>query len=96
MRTCSLAASDPTALARQRFLRLEPRKGGAPAGRPGSELQYLLADNQSLKAVLDDAITSAYRCARRKAAIETEMPVEFWGAMEGFGVCHKLCQVSPS
>ena len=45
----------------------------------------LLDDNPSLKTVLDEVMASAYRCARRKAAIETDgrgglsgaMPVEF-------------------
>jgi hypothetical protein len=35
------------------------------------EITDLLSDNPSLKSVLDDVMTSAYRYARRKAAIET-------------------------
>jgi hypothetical protein len=35
------------------------------------EITDLLADNPSLKSVIDDVMTSAYRYARRKAAIET-------------------------
>jgi hypothetical protein len=54
-----------------------------PAGRGNSwrlcienardEIADLLDDNPSLKAVIDDVMTSAYRYGRRKAAIETEM-----------------------
>ena len=54
-----------------------------PAGRGSSwrlsianardEIADLLADNPSLKAVLDDVTASSYRFARRKAAIETDM-----------------------
>lgn len=35
-----------------------------------------LADNPSLKSLLDDAVTSAYRYARRKAAVETNLSEE--------------------
>jgi hypothetical protein len=38
------------------------------------EISDLLADNPSLKSVLPDVTASAYRYARRKAAIETELP----------------------
>jgi hypothetical protein len=54
-----------------------------PAGRSNSwrlsianardEIADLLDDNPSLKAVIDDVTASAYRYARRKAAIETDM-----------------------
>ena len=54
-----------------------------PAGRSNSwrlsianardEIVDLLDDNPSLKAVIDNVMTSAYRYARRKAAIETDM-----------------------
>ena len=37
------------------------------------EIADLLADNPSLKAVLDDVTASAYRYARRKAAVETDL-----------------------
>ena len=37
------------------------------------ELADLLDDNPSLKPIIDDVMTSAYRYARRKAAIETDM-----------------------
>ena len=57
-----------------------------PAGRGNSwrlsianardEISDLIADNPSLKSVLDDVTASAYRYARRKAAIETEMGEE--------------------
>jgi hypothetical protein len=53
-----------------------------PAGRGNSwrlsianardEIADLLADNPSLKTILDEATASAYRYARRKAAIETD------------------------
>ncbi len=61
-----------------------------PAGRGNSwrlsianardEIADLIADNPSLKAVLDEVMTSAYRYARRKAAIETEMGEEAFPA----------------
>ena len=54
-----------------------------PAGRSNSwrlsianardEIADLLDDNPSLKAIIDDVMTSAYRYARRKAAIEMDM-----------------------
>jgi Domain of unknown function DUF29 len=54
-----------------------------PAGRSHSwrlsianardEIRDLLDDNPSLKPVIDDVMASAYRYARRKAAIETDM-----------------------
>ena len=44
------------------------------------EIADLLADNPSLKAVLDDVMASAYRYARRKAAIETDLPEETFSA----------------
>src|SRR5271163_2267549 len=54
-----------------------------PAGRGNSwrlpianardEIVDLLDDNPSLKAVLDEVMGSAYRYARRKAAIETDL-----------------------
>src|ERR1700679_1373837 len=37
------------------------------------EIRDLLDDTPSLKPVIDDVMTSAYRYARRKAAIETDM-----------------------
>ena len=37
------------------------------------EIADLLADNPSLKAALDEVMASAYRYARRKAAIETDL-----------------------
>ncbi len=40
------------------------------------EIADLIDDNPSLKSVLDDVMASAYRYARRKAAIETEMGEE--------------------
>ena len=61
-----------------------------PAGRGNSwrlsianardEIADLIADNPSLKAVLDEVMASAYRYARRKAAIETEMGEEVFPA----------------
>jgi hypothetical protein len=57
-----------------------------PAGRGDSwrlsianardEIADLIADNPSLKSLLDEVTASAYRYARRKAAIETELPEE--------------------
>jgi Domain of unknown function DUF29 len=54
-----------------------------PAGRSNSwrlsianardEIADLLDDNPSLKAIIDDVMASAYRYARRKAAIEMDM-----------------------
>jgi Domain of unknown function DUF29 len=54
-----------------------------PAGRGKSwrlsianardEITDLLDDNPSLKPIVDDVMASAYRYARRKAAIETDM-----------------------
>jgi hypothetical protein len=38
------------------------------------EIADLLSDNPSLKAVLDEVTASAYRYARRNAAIETDLP----------------------
>jgi hypothetical protein len=40
------------------------------------EITDLLADNPSLKSTLDDVMASAYRYARRKAAIETDLGEE--------------------
>ena len=40
------------------------------------EIADLLADNPSLKSVLDDAMASAFRYARRKAAIDTDLGEE--------------------
>ncbi len=40
------------------------------------EIADLLDDNPSLKALLDDVLASAYRYARRKAAIETKRSEE--------------------
>jgi Domain of unknown function DUF29 len=37
------------------------------------EIADLLDDNPSVKPIIDDVMTSAYRYARRKAAIETDM-----------------------
>ncbi len=61
-----------------------------PAGRGNSwrlsianardEIADLLDDNPSLKTVLDEVTVSAYRYARRKAAIETEMGEEIFPA----------------
>ena len=39
------------------------------------EITDHLADNPSLKSKLDETMTTAYRLARRKAAIETELPL---------------------
>jgi len=39
----------------------------------GDEIADLRADNPSLKSALDDVMDSAYRYARRKAAIETDL-----------------------
>ena len=57
-----------------------------PAGRGNSwrlsianardEIADLIADNPSLKSFIDEVTESAYRYARRKAAIETELPEE--------------------
>ncbi len=57
-----------------------------PAGRGNSwrlsianardEIADLLADNPSLKTVIDEVTASAYRYARRKAAIETDLGEE--------------------
>jgi hypothetical protein len=57
-----------------------------PAGRGNSwrlsianardEIADLLADNPSLKIVIDEVTASAYRYARRKAAIETDIGEE--------------------
>jgi hypothetical protein len=44
------------------------------------EIADLLEDNPSLNAVIDDVMTSAYRYARRKAAIETDMPEDTFPA----------------
>jgi hypothetical protein len=54
-----------------------------PAGRSNSwrlsianardEIADLLNDNPSLKPIIDDVMASAYRYARRRAAIETDM-----------------------
>jgi Domain of unknown function DUF29 len=54
-----------------------------PAGRSNSwqlsianardEIADLLDDNPSLKPIIDDVMASAYRYARRRAAIETDM-----------------------
>jgi hypothetical protein len=44
------------------------------------EIADLLADNPSLKSVLDEVLASAYRYARRKAAIETELEEEAFPA----------------
>ncbi len=44
------------------------------------EIADLIADNPSLKSVLNDVMASAYRTARRKAAIETEMGEEAFPA----------------
>jgi hypothetical protein len=44
------------------------------------EIADLLNDNPSLKSVLDEVMASAYRYARRKAAIETEMAEESFPA----------------
>jgi Domain of unknown function DUF29 len=61
-----------------------------PAGRGNSwrlsianardEIRDLLDDNPSLKPVIDDVMTSAYRYARRKAAIETDMSEDIFSA----------------
>jgi hypothetical protein len=40
-----------------------------------------LADNPSLRALLDDAVASAYRYARRKAAVETNLSEETFPAV---------------
>jgi hypothetical protein len=40
------------------------------------EIADLLSDNPSLKSVIDDVTASAYRYARRKAAIETDLAEE--------------------
>lgn len=40
------------------------------------EIVDLIADNPSLKSALDDVAASAYRYARRKAAIETDLDEE--------------------
>jgi len=44
------------------------------------EIADLLEDSPSLKANLDSAMASAYRCARRNAAIETRMAEESFPA----------------
>jgi hypothetical protein len=44
------------------------------------EIADLLDDNPSLKTILDEVMASAYRYARRKAAIETEMGEETFPA----------------
>jgi Domain of unknown function DUF29 len=44
------------------------------------EIADHLEDNPSLKTVLDDVMASAYRYARRKAAIETELDEEAFPA----------------
>jgi hypothetical protein len=44
------------------------------------EIADLLDDNPSLKTVLDEVMASAYRYARRKAAIETERGEETFPA----------------
>ncbi len=59
-----------------------------PAGRSASwrlsianardEIADLIADNPSLKPALDEIMASAYRYARRKAAIETELGEEIF------------------
>jgi hypothetical protein len=40
------------------------------------EIADLIADNPSLKSILDDIMARAYRFARRKAAIETSLDGE--------------------
>jgi hypothetical protein len=57
-----------------------------PAGRGNSwrlsianardEIADLLADNPSLKTIIDEVTASAYRYARRKAAVETDLAEE--------------------
>ena len=42
------------------------------------EIADLLADNPSLKAVIGEVTASAYRSARRKAAIETDFSEDFF------------------
>jgi hypothetical protein len=74
---------------------------GAPAGRgdsrrlsvanAGDEIADLLADNPNLKTVIDEAMASAYRYARRKAVIETDMSEE---AFPGNGPRH--LRIGPS
>jgi Domain of unknown function DUF29 len=44
------------------------------------EIADLLEDNPSLKAIIDDVMASAYRYARRKAAIETDMSEDIFSA----------------
>ena len=61
-----------------------------PAGRGNSwplsianardEIADLIDDNPSLKAALDEVMASAYRYARRKAAIETDLAEETFPA----------------
>src|SRR5271165_3457294 len=46
----------------------------------GDEIADLLGDNPSLTAVIDEVTASAYRYARRKAAIETDMGEEGFSA----------------
>jgi len=60
--------------------------GAAPQGRGASwrlsnanahdEVADLIDDNPSLKSTLDDVMAQAYRAARRKAAIETDIGAE--------------------
>ena len=49
------------------------------------EIADLIADNPSLKSILDEVMASAYRYARRKAAIETEMAEEAYPAQCPWG-----------
>jgi Domain of unknown function DUF29 len=61
-----------------------------PAGRVNSwrlsianardEIADLIDDNPTLKSILDDVVASAYRYARRKAAIETDLGEEAFPA----------------
>jgi hypothetical protein len=45
------------------------------------EIADLLSDNPSLKSIMDDVTASAYRYARRKAAIETDLAEEEFPAL---------------
>ena len=54
------------------------------------EIADLLADNPSLKSVLDEVTASAYRYARRKAAIETEMAEETFPAQCPWGFAQAM------
>ena len=57
-----------------------PHRASRPTDAARDEIADLLDDNPSIKSVLDEVMASAYRYARRKAAIETEKAEEAFPA----------------